>query len=189
MYSVAKKLTLLTMLFGLISGCGDSGPAYFWFPQSSQRAVLFKTEVQIGSTALIGSINVTADLPDGVTVTADSAGAIPRSALFLSGQGAVFAAQPNTTAILIGKFTPATATAKAKVSLAYSGIVNSGGAAPGMKPGEFATLMCTVAPGTSFPTTTILPISGVDIADSLGTLPHLSDTLPPAAWITYQILP
>jgi hypothetical protein len=57
-----------------------------------------------------------------------------------------------------------------------------------MNPGEFATLICDVAPGTIFDPSTPVPLSGVDIANSLGVLPHLSDTTPPLAWITVQIV-
>jgi len=176
------------LLTGLIGGCGDSdnlgGGA-----RVQQKSVLIATELQAGVTDQIGSINVTLELPDGVTVSADLSGRIPQSALYLSGNGATFAATPNTTAILIGKFTPATQTTKAKVSLAFSGLANSSGSALGMSQGEFATLVYNVDPGISFPSTTVLPLSGIDIANSHGALPHLSDTVPPSAWISYQIQP
>jgi hypothetical protein len=191
MNSIRKYGQIVAVFFVLLSaGCGDHGGGY-WAGgiQSAKTAVVFKTELKTGYNDQIGSINVTVELPGGVTVSADSSGWIPQSALYLSGEGALFAAIPNTTAILLGKFTPATQTSKAKVSLAFSGLVNSGGPITGLSPGEFATLICDVAPGTSFPSTTFLPLSGVDIANSLATLPHLSDTSPPLAWITYQIIP
>jgi len=178
----------LMLLSGSIAGCGNGGGASnSGGNQTTSPAIVLNTVLSSGRADRIGSINVTAELPDGVTVTADAFGFIPQSALYLSGQGAAFAATPNTTAILIGKYYPATPTSRAKVSIAFTGIVNSGGGATGMNPGEFATLLCDVAPGALFDAATLLPLTGIDIADSVGTQPHLSETTPPLAWITYQI--
>jgi hypothetical protein len=57
-----------------------------------------------------------------------------------------------------------------------------------MNPGEFATLICDVASGTIFDPAASVSLSGVDIANSLGVLPHLSDTTPLLAWINCQII-
>ena len=192
------RLIKLALVFAIVSGmanlsgcCGgcDDNLAFVGImgSSSSKAALVLNTALLSGSTDKIGSINVSVELPDGVTVAADSSGLIPGSALYLSGEGAAFAATPNSSAYLVGKFFPATPTAKAKVSIGFSG-TNSSGQPPGMNQGEFATVICDVAQGNVFTSATPLPLSGIDIADPQGTLPHLSDTAPPTAWITYGII-
>jgi hypothetical protein len=183
----AAVAVMLTWSIAVCSGDGGGG-CRSGGSKSTKTAIVLKTTLQDGYSDQIGSINLTAEVPTGVTVPADSSGWIPQSALYLTGQGATFAALPNTTAILIGKYFPATLKSKAKVSIAFTGTVNSGGRATGMNPGEFATLIFAVAPGTTFDSSTSVPLSGVDIANSRGVLPHLSDTTPPLARITFRII-
>jgi len=179
MFAFRRLIALCLLVTGMfLSGCGGGGDGN----SSPKAAVTFTSSLQDGYVDQVGSLNLTIELPAGVTVPADAAGLIPRSNLAFSGEGARFASV-SSFAVIIGKYTPATLSAKAKVSLVINTLENSNGVVSGMDPGEFATLICDVAPGSVF--NALTPLSGVVIANTKGDI--LSDARPPLASLAYAV--
>jgi hypothetical protein len=136
--------------------------------------VVFSIGLPAGSTEQIGSVDISFELPAGVTLPV-GAGAISTGStgvLKLSGEGARFAALPNANVTIIGNYTPATATSKATVSATVIALTNAG---QGMNPGEVATLVCDLAPGVTIDLAAFRPTSllignatGLKLYDTLG---------------------
>jgi hypothetical protein len=170
----------LIFLVMMIAGCGGGGDS----KPPAKASLVFTTGFPDSYVDQIGSINLTVVLPAGVTVPADVNGLIPHGNLAFSGEGAKFAAK-SSFAIIMGKYTPATATAKAYVSIVVNTLENSAGSVSGMNPGEFATLVCDVAPGSVYDTTTLAPLSGIVVANTKGDI--LSYIVPPLVTLTYDV--
>jgi hypothetical protein len=140
----------------ILSGCGDGGGGGGTAP--SKAVIVFSTGLPAGSAEQIGSVDISFELPTGVTLPT-SAGAIPTGSsgiLKFSGEGARFAALPNANAAIIGNYTPATSTSKATVSVSAITLTNAG---QGMNPGEVATLVCDLAPGVTIDLAAFRPTS------------------------------
>jgi hypothetical protein len=170
MNRVLKSIVFIFTAVGLLSmyGCGgggNSGPVTL-----NKAVVVLGTVLPSGSAEQIGSIDVTIELPDGVTVPHDSSsGAIsngPDGPLKLSGEAIRFAAQPNAvTPVILGKYTAATLTSKATVTMSMIVQPNN---ALGLNSGEFATLTCDRTPNTTIDTAAFKLIS-VLISNTTGT--------------------
>jgi hypothetical protein len=181
------KVIMALCVFGLgmiLYGCGCGGGGGGNQNSPTKAAIVFTSSLKSGYTDQIGSVNLTIELPDGVTVPADSAGLIPHSNLLFSGEGAKFATA-STFAIVMGKYTPATPTAKATVSIVVNTLENSNGVVTGMNPGEFATLFYDLVPGTVIDTTNLTPLSGIVIANTKADI--LTDAVPPLAFLGYEL--
>ena len=155
MGKLIKQVLFCAVILGTasLSGCGGGGGSYYVGPAAITKGtatMVFSTALPTGSTEQIGEVQLTFELPNGVTIPTDSSGAIPNGpggVLRLSGEALKFAAQPNAAApVLIGKYTPATPTSKATVNF---GIVVIPLNSKGMNPGEFATLVCDLVPGVT----------------------------------------
>lgn len=149
-----KQVLFCAVILGItnLSGCGGGG-GYYDAPvviTKGTAKMVFSTSLPAGSTEQIGEVQLTFELPAGLTLATDASGAIPSGpggVLKLSGEALKFAAQQNAAApVLMGKYTPATSTGKATVNL---GILVTPLNAKGMNPGEFATLVCDLVPGVT----------------------------------------
>ena len=171
------------LCMALCGGCGGGGGDN---PVATKAVIAFAIALPGGSTEQVGSVDLTMELPDGVSLPL-SAGAIPTGAsgyLRFSGVGADFAALPNASASMIGTYVPATSTTKARVSIVTNTLTPDN---HGLNPGEFATLTCDLTPGTTvdpnaFMLTDVLigNVTGVKLYDSL------SGIRGPAA-LTYRV--
>jgi len=135
----------MTNLSGCGGGGGDDGPVVI---TKGTAKLVFSTTLPAGSAEQIGEVQLKFELPAGVTVPADTSGAIPSGpdgVLKISGEALKFAARPNAVVpVLMGKYTPATPISKATVNF---GILVTPLDSKGMNPGEFATLVCDLVPG------------------------------------------
>lgn len=172
---------IASFLSGILYGCGGGGGGG---DTASHATVAFSSQLKEGYVDQVGSINLTLELPDGVTVPTDAAGFIPHDRLFFSAEGARFAAN-STFAVIMGRYTPATASSKAKVKIVVNTMENSNSVVSGMNPGMFATLICSVAPGASVTANSFKPLSDVLIANAKADI--LTDFSPPLASLEYSV--
>jgi len=152
MDKLIKLILFLVFVLGItnLSGCGDGGGGGGGSATTNKAVIVFSTSLPAGSTESIGTVQISFELPAGMTLSTDSSGAVPNGpngALSISGEAVRFAAQPNAvTPFILGKYIPATATSKASVNM---GILVTPNNAKGMNPGEFATLVCDLTPGVT----------------------------------------
>jgi hypothetical protein len=180
MVYLIKQLVVFASALAMITvaGCGHKGKDDGNNDSGANKAVLvFGTSLPTGSSEKIGTVQLSFELPAGVTVPTDSSGAVPNGpngVLNISGEALRFAAQPNAVIpTLMGKYTPATSTSNATVTIGFIVVPNNG---LGVMPGEFATLICDLAPEAkaelaAFKSMTSVLIgntAGVKLFDSLG---------------------
>jgi hypothetical protein len=136
-------------------------------PAPTKALITFSTSLPAGLTEQIGSVDVTIELPAGVTL-ATPAGVVPTGSaglLKLSGEGASFAGLPGANTSIIGNYTPATATAKATVTMSTIAQTNAG---QGMNAGEYATLSCDLTPGATVRLSDFTPFTALLIGNASG---------------------
>jgi hypothetical protein len=144
-----RTLCGLALSVAALLGCSGSGGG----GQPSQALLRLSVEGSAPSLSIKG-VQMTLELPAGVTIAASEAGKIDGAALSASGAAA------GGSALLAGHFTPATSSAQsaAKVMLARP---------TGFDAGEFATVTCAIAKGAS-PRWSELRISGFKAVDEDG---------------------
>lgn len=159
---VRRGAVLVMTLFCLVlAGCGGGGGSSS--PPASNVAMV-TLSVQ-GTTGTIGAVDVTVDLPAGVTVASDA------SNNYVVSSGVLTAVGSASNSIVVGRFIPATATTPAKVRIA---VINSVGFAAG----EFLTMKCDIAPGTTPQASGFSVEPGASVIDGAGqALPGASVVL------------
>ncbi|MFZ4856967.1 MAG: hypothetical protein ACOYL3_11270 [Desulfuromonadaceae bacterium] len=187
------KLALVSLIILCMvnfSGCGGGGGGDYDGPAvitKGTATMVFSTALPVSSTDQIGEVQLKFELPAGVTVPTDASGAIPNGpggVLKLSGEALKFAAQPNAAEpVLIGKYTPATATGKATINFA---ILVTPFNSKGMNSGEFATLACDLVPGVTIDLTAFKSIF-VEIFNIAGAPLYDGVTKPPSASYTVTL--
>lgn len=138
--NVAMKLFTMIIITLVLAACGggDGGGAFIVpQPASSKTTAVLKIATQrvSGAEEQLAGVSVDVTLPKGVTVAIDGSGNVAPSA-----------AVPSGVAIgrsILTAYTPATATANAKLNLT----VNAGGTLFGT--GEFVTVTCNLPAGNS----------------------------------------
>jgi hypothetical protein len=139
-----------------LAGCGGGGGGGTTAPVVSNSVAVVQLSV-IGGGGSIGGIDMTFDLPAGVTVAADADGAVTTA---ITLQGAA------VSALKVAKYTAATATTPGKVHIA---LVSS----TAISDGIFATVNCDIASGTTVPLSSFsnaLLESGTNVVDTNGTV-------------------
>jgi hypothetical protein len=175
MNRVINRACIFLISLGIITltGCGGGGGGGGGggTPQPTKAVIVFSTTLPVGSSEQIGSVDLSFELPPGITLPATVIPVGPSGSLNFSGTGASFAALPTANAQIIGSYTPAIATAKAIVKLTVISLTSAG---QGMNPGEFATLVCNLTPGVIIDLAAIKS-TGVLIGNATGV--KLYDTL------------
>jgi hypothetical protein len=128
---------VLAAAVALVTGCGGgsgggsapSGPA-----ASSTFTLKPSLQGPLASGASIGSIDLTLSLPAGTTVRADSNGQALDGVVTPSGGAA--------GSLVVARYTPADSSQRAKLRIV---LIN----ARGFTTGEFATVQCDLAPGST----------------------------------------
>jgi hypothetical protein len=133
-------------------------------PAPTKALITFSTSLPAGLTEQIGSVDVSIELPAGVTLPVSILTA-PSDILKLTGQGALFAALTGANAYISGKYFPATKTGNASVLINTIAQTNAG---QGMNAGEYATLTCDLTPGASVRLSDFTTLTGVLIGNATG---------------------
>lgn len=161
------SLSLWLLLFFCFLGCGsgnggDGGGGTTSTP--SKAVTTFKTSLAEGRTETFGTVEFTADMPDGATVKTDNNGMIRSSSLTLTDK-----ALAASTRLISGTYRPPTNGLPAQVHI---GIVtlNSTGNVTGMSPGKFATLTSEIKPGASVSAASFGQPESVVMSDPAGTI-------------------
>ncbi|MFZ4858362.1 MAG: hypothetical protein ACOYL3_18390 [Desulfuromonadaceae bacterium] len=179
MDKLIKKAIHFAILTGMTTlyGCGGGGDdVVIPVITKGTAKMVFSTTLPAGSAEQFGTVQLLFELPAGVTVPADSSGAIasgPGGALILSGEALKFAAQQNAvTPVLVGKYTPAAGNRKATVNMAILVTPNN---SRGLNSGEFASLTCDLVPGITIDVNAftsisaeLISITNVPLYDTLG---------------------
>ncbi len=135
---VRSILLFAVLLLFILAGCGGGGsssapPAP---TQPTTARLTLSTQGTLPTGSLIGGIDIIVNLPAGVTVRTETASSTVNSTVLVaSGQGA-------SGSLVLGNYTAATATAPGMVRIL---LVN----AAGFGVGEYATLTCDIAAGTT----------------------------------------
>jgi hypothetical protein len=114
-----------------------------------------------GAAGTIAGIDMTVNLPAGVTVAADPVtGEVTSGVVAVSGVAARTFGTQNAT---VAKYAPATDVTPAQLHIVMAN-------APGFSPGEFATVQFDLAAGTALPTADAFTVAGFAAkgADGLG---------------------
>jgi hypothetical protein len=116
---------------------------------------------------LIGGIDVTVELPAGVTVKTQ-AGSTGTTVLPADGVVTVSgeAAKAAGITISLASFTPASGTTPATIKFAIGNVNAAAGAVSGFALGEFVSIKCDVDPSASFPTTGAFRVLAISVIDS-----------------------
>ncbi|HEY6838933.1 MAG TPA: hypothetical protein VI389_09340, partial [Geobacteraceae bacterium] len=109
-----------------------------------------------GTATTVGGVQTTVDLPAGVTVAADASNNYAVSNGVLTPLGAT-----ASGSLVAAQFVPATATTPAKVRI---GLIN----VPGFAPGEFLSIKCDIAPGSTPQASGFSVEPGASVSDSAG---------------------
>ena len=124
-----------------------------------------------GAAGTIAGIDMTVDLPAGVTVAADpNTGEVTTGAITVSGAAAGTFGTQNVTA---AKFTPASTVTPAQLHIVMANV-------PGFSVGEFATVQFDLATGTALPAADAFTVTGC-IAKGLDGLGLSGITAAPAS--------
>lgn len=159
---------LMLMTMSLLSACGGGGGGGTAAP--TKAVVTIATTGTLASGTLIGGIDIALNLPAGVSVKATSDAANPAVLVTDSGVVAVsgVAAGANSTALGTYTATPNAVAIK---------VVN----ADGFITGEFVTVNCDIAPGTTAAAAdfTMGAMTAVDLngAEIEGLAAHMNVTL------------
>jgi len=141
----------------------------------TKAVIKFSTTLPIGSTEKIGSVGLVIELPVGVTLSTP-VGTIPTGpagTLNFSGEGARFANLASASAFISGDYTLVAGKANVEINAIF---VNTK-LGNEMIAGEFATLICSVTPGTTvteadfkktFTSVLIGNATGVKLYDTIG---------------------
>jgi hypothetical protein len=151
---IASMLMLCTMSFLPACGGGGGGAAPASAPTTAIVNIL--TSGTLASGALIGGIDVTLNLPAGVSVKATPDGANPDVLVTDSGVVAVSGVAAGTNTTAIGTYT-------ASPNSVAIHVVN----ADGFGTGEFVTITCDIAAGTS-PAPSDFTVSAAAVKDLNG---------------------
>lgn len=116
---------------------------------------------------LIGGIDVTVELPAGVTVKAPAGlpgtPQVPDAGVVtVSGE----AAKAGGITISLASFTPASGATPAIIKFVIGSVNAAAGAVSGFAPGEFVSINCDVAPSATFPATADFRIRTISVFDS-----------------------
>ena len=140
-----------------LAGCGSGGDASAPapLPAVNNSVAVVKLSV-VGGGGNVEGIDVTFDLPSGVTVAADANGSVSAAAITLQGVAG--------SSFKEAKYTAATATTPGKVHIA---MVSS----TALVDGVFVTVNCDIATGTTVPLSSFsnsLVESGAKVVDANG---------------------
>jgi len=138
---------------GSASGGGGSGSAPA--TPATKAIVRLSSQGTLPQGTQLSGLSVTLRLPAGVSVSTDANGAVASGAVTLSG----VAAQGGSDTLLPPVYTPASSTGLATLELTFAG-------SP-FGTGEFATIVCDLAPGSAAPGATSLVVSNFSPADQL----------------------
>jgi len=154
-----RHMTLcLALITFCLSACGgggggsSSGVVAGGGSQPTRATLSISTSGTLSSGATLSGIGITVTLPAGVTVVTDTGGNVGASVVYVSGVSV-----PGTVASPL--YTAATASAPATLSF-----VVASSTASGFGTGEFATVNCIIAQGTS-PQATDFSLSGFTPSD------------------------
>lgn len=141
-------LAVLSVTVLTICGCATTGKDASTQPATAM--VTLSTEGALPPGSVIGGIDITLNLPPGVTAKADRTGATLAGVVVHSGKA--------QGAISVGKFTPAAGAASGQVRVAVI-------KADGFGTGEFATLNLDIAgapPATTDFSTTAMSVTDIN---------------------------
>lgn len=158
----ALKFVLLTLTISVLASCGGGGGGGTTTAGGggtnapSQRVAALKLATSGTPSALLAGIDITVTLPSGVTPALNSDGTVATTVATVSGVAA-----PGT--MLAPVYTQASGTVKGTLRLAMASSITAGFGA-----GEFATVSCVVATGST-PAQSDFTLSGFNPIDVNGS--------------------
>ena len=153
-------LSGLLVMAGLAACGGGGGGGGTPPPQLINAIVTLSTAGTLASGTKIGSIDITINLPDGVSIKATPDSNNPSILITDSGAVAASGAASGSNALSLSTYTAATSSAPGKLIVK---LIN----ADGFATGEFAVINCDIASGKS-PATADFSVAGFDARDLNG---------------------
>ncbi|MBC7962513.1 MAG: hypothetical protein H7Y05_06180 [Steroidobacteraceae bacterium] len=170
-------LTATTVaLFGC--GGGDGGGTATTPPATTKPTagtLSLSTTGTLPAGTLIGGIDVTVELPAGVTVKTQTAFPLEPEAgvVTISGEPARAGGQTISGT----KFTAASGATPAALKFIIGSANSAGGALSGFLPGEFVSIKCDVATSAVFPDASAFKILSINVLDGTNAANSLNSTV------------
>jgi len=139
----------------ILGGCGGGGSGSAPAAPPTKAVVRLSSQGTLPQGAQLSGIEVTLRLPAGVSIRTDASGAVASGEVAVSG----VAAQGGSVTLLPPVYTPASSQAPATLQFTFAG--------SDFGTGEFATVTCDLAPGSSAPSAASLVVSDFSPADQL----------------------